>query len=284
MGCGSSSPQVATPGGASNSKDRSLPTSDKVRTITTLDDDDKNEKEHAAALKLQSFVRASLCRIRVGNYVQTLIDELLAKRAGHLQPQQEPHDLEEIVAAASVASKTDNNDGGVGHGDEPVQNETADVIVDDVVEENEDQGVFAALEADDANEEEKESKLDEEEAKENMDPIEAGTDDTQNNGDGINDAGKQQDGVDDEIPNPDEKVEAVEKVVDEEPPPEIVRSTTFVEEEDQLKEMERAEEDRLPSWWMKYAPYKILPNDEAVEQNGVVVTSTDFNAARSMFR
>lgn len=294
MGCTSSSLQVVTPGvgppNSSSNKERHQSSSvqvpdDHVTIEASHNSDDDNitknnnvESEHYATsiIKLQSFVRASLCRNRVSNHVETLIDELLAHKAGR-HGQEEPG--EEIVTtrAGPVSSNNNNED----------ETTTVGKIMDDsFIEEGDDQGVFAALEAEEAKDDEVSFKVDEE----NVDTKQAHRDDGLNNRNVGDDADQQQEHpVEDEIPDPQvgtkKEVEPAVVVVDEEPSPIIViRSTTFVEEADQLKDIERAEEDRLPIWWMKYVPYNILQNDEVADDNGIETRSTDFNLARSRFR
>jgi hypothetical protein len=248
-------------------------------TIQTINHDHKNtniidDRHNVAAIELQAFFRASICRIRVSNHVQQLIDELLAQRAviDYQQPFDDEvkaeSDADGTVTSKTAASVSQDATMGTTHQD---GDDVFDALHAAELEDHQEQGLKSDTDADAA----------------------AVVDDVVD--DEFDYDTDQQLEIDGE-PNPNQlggtenadlTVEVVGVVVvveeEEEPSPRNIRSLTFVNEEEQRQEIERAEEGLLPSWWMKFVLHTTLSNDTEVEDNGVVTTSTDFNLARSRF-
>jgi hypothetical protein len=256
-------------------------------------------EEEAAVLKLQCFVRGALCRARVSDMILKLIEELMAaeqQEGGVIveeerSPQQQ-RSVKEVVEVDEeiIVDETDNQgvfaaldvpgedipkwwmdscphaillDDDVdeayavepppilSYNDELIINlvkrllggheEIAEQDVDGVfIDETATHGIFAALDVD---------------YSEDEDEVVQGID-------------NEEDAVEELIQL---SVKRSQLQAAESPVKEDRKSVTFVEEKNQIKEIERVmNECRLPQWWMDHSPHAILPYDEVDERYAVV--------------
>lgn len=212
------------------------------------------DPEIAAITRIQAFLRGASCRIRVSMMVQSLIDDFI-------QHQQklvfEALDAATAEALATATARVSTDEGDTHHiqrreeeeeqpsSSPPPQHEKTEATI--TIEE-------ALLVEDDVIEGNVQhtAKEDEEEAKEEI---------------------------------ADGKVRQEEEIPIVVAVKEPVQSKSFVDRDTQQLEMERANDGRLPVWWMEHVPHIVnYEYDDNEHKESIVVTrGTDFSAARSLF-
>ena len=227
------------------------------------DDDGPVDPEAAAVTKIQSFVRGTLCRIQVGLMVQSLIDDLI-------------HQQQKIVFDALDAAEAEDQ----GY----KQEETAHVTA-------------SAADVEDLQDEQQQNQQDDEESlssphgpppQQDVEE-EKGHECVDINDEDVveSDLNSKQQTESDEIIDVVKEQHAREEEGGGEGgllPPVKQQSLSYVHPDDQPAETERANDGRLPLWWMDHVPHKINFDGDGGENASIVVTTgTDFAAARSLF-
>jgi hypothetical protein len=281
----------------------------------------RTPEQEAAALRIQSFIRGSLCRARVSAMILKLIEELMAEHqeAQELQSQQQQQQQQ-------ASSGVEAEEATVDHMDEQAVFAKLDVPGEDIPQWWMECSPHAILPSDEVDEAYavipppafsyndvliiklvKSLLGGQFEDDENMATPEAGIaarvdedyiifDDVEAHGvfaalDVGDDDNKQEevqqhkvqtvekdeeDEVEELIQLSVKRCEIRAESADQSKLPEEgkKRSVTFVEEQNQVKEIERVtKEARLPQWWMDHCPHAILPYDEADDAYAVLPPS-----------
>ena len=264
-------PSPSSTTGAAISSTKSPKDSTAITTPEGDDDDDGDDEnepvdpETAAVTKIQSFVRGTLCRIQVGLMVQSLIDDLI-------------HQQQKMVFDALDAAEAEDE----GY----KQQTTANVNASEVDAEN-------------LQEEEQHNHRDEEESSSSLNGPPPHPEGEEKNGHECVDTNDENvvesDLVSQQQPDSDKIIGGSEEGGEKERgllqpaspqplPPVKQQSLSYVHPDDQPAEIERANDGRLPIWWMDHAPHKVNFDGDGGENTSIVVTTgTDFAAARSLF-